>query len=158
WENSIVPSNGKNFRYEFLDQKYAALYAQQEQLESAFSAFTLLSVAIAVMGLFSMSAYSIGLRQKEISIRKVLGASLPQLFMLLNSTFFRIFLLANLIGVPLAYILMNQWLATFAYRIDIHWWMFVIAGSTALLIAVLTVCWQTIRAAHANPMESLRDE
>ena len=158
WEGAIVPSHGNNFRYEFLDQKYAALHAQQEQLASAFSAFTLLSVVIAVMGLFSMSAYSIGLRQKEISIRKVLGASLTQIFVLLNSTFFRICLLANLIGLPVAYVLMDKWLATFAYRIDIHWWMFAIAGAVALLIALLTVSWQAIRAAHVNPVDSLRDE
>lgn len=158
WESAVVSSQGKNFRYEFLDQKYAALHAQQEQLESAFSAFTILSVAIAVMGLFSMSAYSISLRQKEISIRKVLGASIGQLFMQLNGTFFRIFLLANLIALPLAYVLMNRWLATFAYRIAMQWWMFAVAGLAAVVIALLTISWQAIHAAVANPVDSLRDE
>ena len=158
WESATVPSHGKNFRYEFLDQKYAALRAQQEQLEAAFSAFTVLSVTIAAMGLFSMSAYSISLRQKEISIRKVLGASIGQLFMHLNGTFFRIFLVASIIALPLAYLLMERWLAVFAYRIDIQWWMFALAGLTAVVIALVTVSWQAIRAAVANPVDSLRDE
>ncbi|WP_257669469.1 ABC transporter permease [Parapedobacter tibetensis] len=155
---SINRLDGEHFRYEFVDQKYAALHAQQEQLESAFSAFTFLSIAIAVMGLFSMSAYSISIRQKEMSIRKVLGASVNQLFMQLNKPFFRIFLLANLIALPLAYLLVDRWLATFAYRITVQWWMFAVAGMAALLISLLTVAFQSIRAARANPIDSLRDE
>ncbi|MGK6350687.1 FtsX-like permease family protein [Parapedobacter sp. DT-150] len=158
WESSNRSSGGKNFRYEFVDQKYAALHAQQEQLESAFSAFTILSVAIAVMGLFSMSAYSISIRQKEMSIRKVLGASVSQLFMQLNKPFFRIFVLANFIAIPLAYLLVDRWLATFAYRIEVRWWMFALAGITAMLISLLTVTYQSVRAAQANPVDSLRDE
>lgn len=155
---SINRLDGEHFRYEFLDQKYAALHAQQEQLESAFSAFTMLSIAIAMMGLFSMSAYSISIRQKEMSIRKVLGASVGQLFMQLNRPFFRIFLVANLIALPMAYLLVDRWLATFAYRITVHWWMFALAGAAALLIALLTVAYQSVRAAYANPVDSLRDE
>ena len=155
---SINRLDGEHFRYEYLDQKYAALYAKQEQLESAFSAFTILSIAIAVMGLFSMSAYSISIRQKEMSIRKVLGASVGQLFMQLNRPFFRIFLVANLIALPLAYLLVDRWLATFAYRVAVHWWMFALAGTTARLIALITVAYQSVRAAHANPVDSLRDE
>ncbi len=155
---SINRLDGEHFRYEFIDQKYAALYAQQEQLESAFSGFTVLSITIAVMGLFSMSAYSISIRQKEMSIRKVLGASLGQLFMQLNKPFFRIFVVANLIALPVAYLLVDRWLATFAYRINISWWMFALAGMGALLIALLTVAYQSLRAARANPVDSLRDE
>lgn len=155
---SINRLDGEHFRYEFIDQKYAALHAQQEQLESAFSAFTILSIAIAIMGLFSMSAYSISVRQKEMSIRKVLGASVGQLFMQLNGPFFRIFILANLIAAPLAYLIINRWLATFAYRITLQWWMFILAGSVTLLIALFSVTYQSIRAARANPVDRLRDE
>lgn len=155
---SINPLDGEHFRYEFIDQKYAALHVQHAQLESAFSAFCLLSVAIAMMGLFSMSAYSISIRQKEMSIRKVLGASASQLFMQLNRPFFRLFVLANVIAVPLAYLLVDRWLATFAYRIEVPWWMFVLAGTVALVIVVLTVAYQSTRAARANPVDSLRDE
>ncbi len=146
------------FSYEFLDQKYAALHAKQEQLQSALSGFTVLSIAIAVMGLFSMSAYSISIRQKEMSIRKVLGASVGQLFVQLNKPFFWIFLLANLIALPLAYLLVGRWLATFAYRIAMQWWMFALAGIFAMLIALLTVAYQSFRAARTNPVDSLRDE
>ena len=155
---SINSSAGDYFSYDFIDQKYAALYAQQEQLESAFSTFTVLSIAIAMMGLFSMSAYSIRIRQREMSIRKVLGASVGQLFIHLNRSFFRTFLLANLIALPVAYFLVGLWLDTFAYRIDIQWWMFALAGTVALLIAVLTVAYQSLRAARANPVDSLREE
>lgn len=155
---SINRLDGAHFRYEFVDQKYAALHAQQQQLESAFSAFTILSIAIAVMGLFSMSAYSISIRQKEISIRKVLGASVGQLFMQLNKPFFRVFVLANLIALPLAYLLVERWLDTFAYRIEVRWWMFALAGTAALLIVLFTVAYQSARAAGANPVDSLRDE
>ncbi len=155
---SINRLDGEHFRYEFIDQKYAALRAQQEQLESAFSAFTILSLAIAVMGLFSMSAYSISIRQKEMSIRKVLGASVGQLFVQLNKPFFRVFVVANLIALPLAYLLIDRWLSTFAYRIIVHWWLFGLAGLTALLIALFAVMFQSVRAARANPVDSLRDE
>lgn len=155
---SINRLDGAHFRYEFVDQKYAALHAQQEQLESAFSAFTILSIAIAMMGLFSMSAYSISIRKKEVSIRKVLGASVGQLFVQLNRPFLRIFLVANLIALPLAYLLVDRWLATFAYRITVSWWMFALAGVMALLIALLTVAYQSLRAARANPVDWLRDE
>lgn len=155
---SINRLDGERFRYEFLDQKHAALYAQQEQLESAFSVFTILSISIALMGLFSMSVYNISIRQKEMSIRKVLGASVSQLFMQLNKPFFRMFLLANLIALPLAYLLVDHWLSTFAYRIEVQWWMFAVAGISALLIALLTVMYQSIRAAKVNPAEWLRDE
>ncbi len=155
---SINRVDGDHFHYEFIDQKYAALSAQQEQLESAFGAFTILSIAIAVMGLLSMSAYTISIRQKEVSIRKVLGASVGQLFVQLNKPFFRIFLIANLVALPLAYLLVDRWLATFAYHVAIPWWMFGLAGAVVLLIALFTVAYQSLRAARANPADWLRDE
>lgn len=155
---SINRLDGERFDYEFIDQKYAALHAKQEQMESAVKAFTILSLTIAIMGLFSMSAYSISVRQKELSIRKVLGASAGQLFVQLNKPFLRVFVLANLIALPLAYLLAGRWLATFAYRITVQWWMFALAGVVALAIALLTVTFQSVRAAKANPADSLRDE
>ncbi|MBK1440575.1 ABC transporter permease [Parapedobacter sp. ISTM3] len=154
---SINRLDGEYFRYEFVDQKYAALHAQQVQLESAFSAFTVLSIAIAIMGLFSMSAYNVSIRQKEMSIRKVLGASVSQLFIQLNKPFLRILMLANLIALPLAYLLVDRWLSSFAYRITVHWWMFAVAGFFALLIALFTVSYQSARAARANPVDSLKE-
>lgn len=155
---SINRLDGERFRYEFIDQKYAALHAQHGQMQSAFSAFTILSLAIAVMGLFSMSAYSISIRQKEMSIRKVLGASAGEVFVQLNKPFLRVFVLANLVALPLAYLLVDRWLSTFAYRISVQWWMFVLAGIVALSIALLAVTFQSLRAARVNPASSLRDE
>ena len=105
-----------------------------------------------------MSAYSISVRQKEMSVRKVLGASVSQLFLQLNKPFLRVFLIANLIAMPLAYLLVDQWLGTFAYRVDIGWWIFVLAGLASLVISMLTVMYQSIRAAKVNPTEWLRDE
>ncbi len=156
--SSLNTFDGDYFRYEFADQKYAALFRQQAQLESAVSLFAVLAIIVAMMGLLSMSAYSIRIREKEMTIRKVLGASGKHIFLQLNKPFFRIFLLANIIAVPIAYFLVKQWLSTFAYRIDIQWWMFALAGLMALAIALLTVSWQTVRAAVANPAESLRTD
>lgn len=155
---SINKLDGQNFRYEFLDQKFAALHTRQDQLESAFGAFTVLSIAIAMMGLFSMSAYNISIRQKELSIRKVCGASIQQLFLELNKPFFQVFLLATVIALPIAYLLVDRWLATFAYRIDIGWWMFALAGLATLLVALLTVTYQSLRATQVNVIDSLREE
>lgn len=146
------------FTFEFLDQNYAALYRQQEQLQAATGGFTVLSVIIAMMGLFSMSAYSIRIRQKEMSIRKVLGASMREVFIQLNRPFFRVFLVANLIALPVAYLLVARYLDTFAYRITVHWWMFAVAGIVAFVIALLTVTYQSVRATRVNPVDSLRDE
>lgn len=151
-------AEGIPFSYEFLDQQYATLHAQQDRLQSALGGFTTLSIVIAMMGLFGMSAYSISIRQKEMSIRKVLGASVGQLFVQLNKSFFRLFLLAGLIAFPLAYLLVNRWLATFAYRIDLQWWMFALAGVCVIVISALTVTYQSLRAAKVNPADILRDE
>ncbi|WP_257666740.1 ABC transporter permease [Parapedobacter tibetensis] len=157
WERNKM-AEGIPFSYEFLDQQYAALHAQQNRLQSALGGFTILSIVIAMMGLFSMSAYSISIRQKEMSIRKVLGASISQLFLQLNRPFFRLFVLAGLIAFPLAYLLINQWLSTFAYRIDIQWWMFAVTGVCMVVIILLTVTYQSLRTAKTNPADILKDE
>lgn len=146
------------FEYELLDQNYAALHARQEQLHAAISGFTVLSIVIAMMGLLGMSAYSIRIRQKEMSIRKVLGASMHQVFVQVNKPFFRTILISNMVALPTAYLLANTYLSTFAYRIALQWWMFALAGVVALLIALVTVAYQSIRVARANPVDSLRDE
>lgn len=154
----INTSDGDYFRYEFVDEKYAAMFREQSRLESAVSMFAALAMIVAMMGLFSMSAHSIRVREKEMTIRKVLGASVRQVFVQLNKPFFRIFVLANLVAVPIVYFLVQRWLSQFAYRIEINWWIFVAAGLTAALIALITVSWQAVKAAVANPAESLRNE
>mgnify|MGYP002384299040 CR=1 FL=1 len=150
--------DGDYFRYEFVDEKYAALFREQSRLESAVSMFAALAMIVAMMGLFSMSAHSIRVREKEMTIRKVLGASVRQVFLQLNKPFFRIFVLANLVAAPIVYFLAQRWLSQFVYRIEIEWWIFVAAGLAAALIALLTVSCQAVKAAVANPVESLRTE
>lgn len=156
WEQIIA--FGDYFRYEFVDEKYAALFREQARLESAVSMFAVLAMIVAMMGLFSMSAHSIRVREKEMTIRKVLGASVRQVFVQLNKPFFRIFVLANLVAIPIVYILAQRWLSQFVYRIEIEWWIFAAAGLAAALTALLTVSWQAGKAALVNPVEGLRNE
>lgn len=118
----------------------------------------MLAVVIACLGLYGLAAFSAEQRTKEIGIRKVLGASVKNLVGLLSKEFLRLVIIANIIAWPLAWYAMNQWLQNFAYRINIAWWVFVLAGGLALLIALLTVAYQAIKAAVANPVKSLRYE
>lgn len=144
--------------YVFMDSRYAALYASQEQLSNASRAFACIALAIATLGLFNLAAYNISRRRKEISIRKVLGASLTQVFIHLNQPFVRIFVLANLVAIPLSYLLMQKWLQHFAYQIEISAWPFVIAAVGIFLVMSIILVVQSISAARANPVDSLRDE
>lgn len=155
---TINKKDGKYFLYDFIDQKYAALYAKQVQLQQAFTAFTLLIILVALIGLFSMSAYVIGLREKEVGIRKVLGANARQILLLLNKPFIKLVAIAIIIATPVAWWGTEQWLNTFAYRIELSWWIFVLAAIFALALAFLTVSYQAIKAAIVNPINSLRDE
>lgn len=155
---TINPKDGQHFNYEFLDQKFAHSFADQEKLKNAFTAFSYLILLVALIGLFAMSAYAIHIRQKEIGIRKVLGADVKQIFLLLNKPFIRLVTMAIAIAAPIAWWASSKWLHTFAYRIELSWWIFLIGAGIALSLAVLTVCYQAIRAALANPVESLRDE
>ena len=117
-----------------------------------------LAIFIACLGLFAFAAFTVEQRTKEIGIRKVLGASVSSVTALLSRDFVQLVLLANLIAWPIAWFAMNRWLQNFAYRIEISWWVFLLAGGLALVIALLTVSVQAIRAALANPVESLRYE
>jgi len=146
------------FEYFFIDEAFARLYGAEEKLMHLFSYFSLLAILIACMGIFGLAAFTVEQRTKEIGIRKVLGASLSGLVSLLTKEFTQWVLIANIIAWPVAYFAMNKWLQNFAYRINIGWWIFVLAGGIALIIALLTVSWQAIRAALANPVESLRYE
>jgi len=123
-----------------------------------FGAFAILGIFIACLGLFGLTTFAAEQRTKEIGIRKVLGASESKIFLLLSKEFIRWVLLANLIAWPLAYFAMNKWLQNFAYRIQIGIVAFLISGGTALLIAYLTVSYQSIKSARANPVDSLRYE
>jgi putative ABC transport system permease protein len=134
------------------------LYNRDERLGRIFGISAGLAILIACVGLFGLAAFMAEQRTKEIGVRKVLGASISSLVVLLSKDFTRFVLLGLLAATPLAYFAMEKWLQNFAYRIDIGWWVFALAGGLALLIALATVSTQAIKAALANPVESLRYE
>jgi putative ABC transport system permease protein len=146
------------FEYSFLDEEFDRLYKSEEKIGRLFGYFTGLAIFIAGLGLFGLAAFAAEQRTKEIGIRKVLGASVANVVTLLSKDFVKLVLLANVIAWPAAYFAMNKWLQNFAYRIEIGWWVFALAGGLALLIALATVSTQAIKAALANPVEALRYE
>jgi putative ABC transport system permease protein len=149
---------GYPFEYHFLDDTYDALYNQEKRTSALFNGFTILALVISCLGLFGLAAFVTENRQKEVGIRKVLGATVSNVVLLLSKEFALLVFLANLIAWPLAWYAMNRWLQGFAYRIETDWWLFALAGGSALLIALLTVSAQAIKAALANPAEALRYE
>ena len=155
WKEIFTEST---FEYRFLDQKFEAQYSEDKAFGSAFQIFTVLAILIASMGLFGLTSYTILQRKKEIGIRKVNGATIGQVLTLLNKDFVKWVGLAFIIAVPISWYAMNKWLEGFAYKTNISWWIFALAGITALGMALLTVSWQSFRAAVANPVEALRDE
>jgi putative ABC transport system permease protein len=146
------------FDYSFLDDDFAAMYRNEQRLGQLFTVFATLTILIACLGLFGLAAFTTEQRTKEIGIRKVLGASVTNLVGLLSKDFLLLITLACCIAAPLAYFAMQTWLDDFAYRVDISWGIFLMAGLTALGIALLTVSYQAIKAAIADPVQSLRYE
>ena len=146
------------FSYTFLDQDYARLYNREQQMSHVFQIFSGLAILIACLGLFGLVAFTTQQRTKEIGIRKILGASVSGILYLLSKDFLKLVIIANLIAWPIAYYAMNQWLQSFAYRINLSISTFLLSGLIALLIALLTVSYQAIKAARANPVEALRYE
>src|SRR5690606_7014575 len=149
---------GKPFEYFYLDEDFNKLYQSERKTGQIFTSFSILAIFIACLGLFGLTAFTVERRIKEIGIRKVLGASISTIVFLISKEFLKWVLLANLIAWPVAYYFMNEWLQNFAYREDISFWVFIISGILALLIALLTVSSQTFKAATANPVKSLRYE
>lgn len=146
------------FEYHFLDESYEQLYESERKTGTIFNFFSLVALFIACLGLYGLASFSAEQRTKEIGVRKVLGASVAEVVFLLSKEFTKWVLMANIIAWPVAYYFMNKWLEDFAYRIDITLWVFVLSGGIALLIALVTVSYQAIKAALANPVESLRYE
>lgn len=146
------------FEYNFLDKQWALFYQEDQKRQTIFLGIALLTILIACLGLFGLATYAAEQRVKEIGIRKVLGASIGNIVSMLSADFARLVVIASLIAFPIAWWCMNSWLADFAYRIRIHWWVFGGAGLAALLIALATVSLQTIRAALSNPVKNLRSE
>ena len=146
------------FEYNFLDESLASQYKSEERFEKAFISFSLLAIIISCLGLFGLISFTTEQKTKEIGIRKVLGASITSITALLSKQFIVLVLMSIVIACPLAYYITNKWLQNFAYKINITWWMFVLSGGIALIIAFATISFQAIKAATANPVESLRYE
>ena len=146
------------FDFTFLDEKFGQLYNSEQQQGSLFTIFSCIAIFIACLGLFGLSAFTITQRIKEIGVRKVLGASVPQIVRELSKDFLLLVLIASVIALPIAWYSMHQWLLDFAFRISIAWWVLVMAGVLAVIIAFVTISFQSIKAALMNPVKSLRSE
>ncbi len=146
------------FEYHYLDQQLAIFYQEDIRRQQILIWSALAAIFIACMGLFGLATYAAEQRIKEIGVRKVLGASVTSITTLLSKDFIKLVMISVIVASPIAWLLMNKWLQEFAYRINIEWWVFVVAAVTALLIALLTISFQAIKAAIANPVKSLRTE
>lgn len=149
---------GNPFEYFFADERFNKQYAEEQQLGNVFIASAVIAVIIACMGLFGLAAFTAQQRTKEIGIRKVLGASVTNIASLLSKDFVKLVFIAICIASPIAWWALSKWLMNFAYRTNLGWWIFAGAGAMAVLIAVLTVSFQAVKAAVANPVKSLRTE
>src|SRR5688500_8011480 len=149
---------GYALNLQFLDETFRAQYLTEERTLTLAKYFAWLTILISCLGLFGLAAFDTERRTKEIGIRKVLGADMKSLIALLSKDFLKLVFIAIIIASPVAYYLMNRWLQDFVYKVDISWWIFIVAGTIALLIALLTVSFQAIKAAIANPVKSLRTE
>jgi putative ABC transport system permease protein len=149
---------GMPFSYQFLDESFDNMYREEQRVGKVAFTFAILAIIIACLGLFGLATYMAEQRTKEIGVRKVLGASVPVIVSMLSKDFLRLVLISFVIAVPVSWWAMNKWLQDFAYRIHIGWWIFIMAGVIAMLIAVVTVSFQAIKAAVANPVKSLRTE
>jgi putative ABC transport system permease protein len=146
------------FEYSFLDEQVQKQYESDISMSHIINVFTLVAICISCLGLFGLAAFSAEQRNKEIGIRKVLGASVSGIVQLLSTDFLKLVLLAFLIATPISWWAMNKWLQGFAFKVSIRWWMFAISGVTTIIIALLTVSSQAVKAAVMNPVKSLRSE
>jgi putative ABC transport system permease protein len=151
-------AGGQPFSYTFLDQRFDQMYRAENRVQNLMSAFSVLAIVIACLGLFGLSAFSAEKRSKEIGIRKIMGASISSLLGLISKEFLALIAISFAISIPVAYIVMEQWLQEFTYHTEIGLTVFVLAGLGTMLIALVTVSWQALKAALMNPVESLRSE
>ncbi|WP_257666725.1 ABC transporter permease [Parapedobacter tibetensis] len=155
WKSRIAH---RPFDYHFMDEDFNALYKAEARIANLFSLFSGVAIILACLGLFALAAFTTTQRTKEIGIRKVLGANVGNITFMVSKQFLSLVGIAIVVAIPLAWWAGNSWLADFAYRMDLSWWIFALAGIAAALIALATVSYHAIRAARANPVESLRDE
>jgi putative ABC transport system permease protein len=149
---------GMPFSYRFLDEAFDNMYRAEQRMGKLALGFSILAIVVACMGLFGLATFAAEQRVKEIGIRKVLGASVSGIVEMLSVDFIKLVLLSALIAFPISWWAMNKWLMNFAYRIDISWWIFLVAAVIAIFIALTTISYQAIRAALMNPVKSLRTE
>jgi putative ABC transport system permease protein len=154
--NKVAP--GQPFNYYFMEDSFNNTYQAEQQLGRIFMTFTILSIVIACLGLFGLAAFNAEKRTKEIGIRKVMGASVSQIAYKLSIDFLKLVAISILFSLPLGWFAMNKWLEDFSYKIEIGWWVFVLAAVLAVAISVATVSYQGIKAAIVNPVKSLRAE
>jgi hypothetical protein len=146
------------FTYQFSDTEYARLYQSEQVVSKLSNTFAILAIFISCLGLFGLAAFTAAQRTKEIGVRKVLGASVENIIGMLSNNFLKLVAIAMLVAFPVSWFAMKQWLQGFAYKIDLEWWMFALAGGVTICIALLTVSYQSIKAALVNPVRSLRTE
>lgn len=154
--NKIMP--GVQFKYAFMNTKFESLYSEMKQTAIILLLFTAISILISILGLFGITFLLMNSKVKEIGIRKVNGASILEIVKMLNFKFIKWVAIAFVIAVPIAWYIMTGWLENFAYKIELSWWIFALAGGLAFLIALITISWQTFLAARRNPIEALRYE
>ena len=146
------------FQYTWLDQSFANVYIQYVRLDKLFNIFTYVTLSIAILGLFALAAFTVQERTKEIGVRKVLGAETKDILRMLNKSFLILVVVANVIAIPIAYILSNNWLSGFAYRTNITVWPFVIATAISIVVTIITVSIQSYQTAKAKPVDALKYE
>jgi putative ABC transport system permease protein len=151
-------SPNQPIRYTFMDERFASMYADVQRMGRIFTSFAVLAIMIACLGLFALAAFMAEQRSKEIGIRKVLGATIGNITTMLSMNFVKLVFIAIVIATPIAYYAMTKWLQDFTYRVPLTWWMFALAGIAAIMIALLTVSYQSIKAALMNPVKSLKAE
>lgn len=155
WNETVTDAP---FDYSFLSDEYAMQYQNEQQLGVLFAIFTVIAIIIACLGLFGLASYLVTQKSKEIGIRKTLGASVLHILVRFNGSFVRLVVIAMCLALPLAWWAMNSWLDQFVYRIELEWYMFALASVLALVIALLTVSFHSVKAAHLNPVDTLKDE
>ncbi|MEZ4900844.1 MAG: FtsX-like permease family protein [Spirosomataceae bacterium] len=152
----VIPS--ASFNYKFVNDDYAKKFSQEQRIGKLATFFAILAILISCLGIFGLASFVAEQRTKEIGVRKVLGASLPQLWTLLSKDFVFLVLISLFIATPMAYYFMNEWLQKYTYRTDISWWIFAVSGLGVLIITLLTVSWQSAKAALMDPVKSLKTE
>jgi putative ABC transport system permease protein len=155
WKERITH---RPFQYHFLDEDYDALYKTEQRTAGVFTTFSTLAILLACLGLFALTAFAMVRRTKEIGIRKILGATIPDILTLVSKDFIRLVVIAIIISIPFAWYAINTWLQSFTYKVQLHWWVFAIGGIVTLIIAFVTISLQAIKTAIANPVKNLRTE